>query len=134
MSQETLEVVRRLYELWNRGDVDSATEMLEPGVVWHGYSHLPDPGVRHGADQARRWATEFAEAWGEIRVEVDRLVEVGDDDVLALVRMSGRGLGSGAEVISGLDGHVWTIRGGKVAAVRMYQGADAALEAVGLRE
>ena len=71
---------------------------------------------------------------GEIRVQIKRLEEVGDDLVLALVRMTGRGRGSGAAVESGVDGHVWTVRDRKVAAVRMYQGTEDALEAVGLRE
>ena len=30
--------------------------------------------------------------------------------------------------------HVWTIRDGKIVAVRMYQGRHAALEAVGLSD
>ncbi len=59
---------------------------------------------------------------------------IGDDLVLALVRMTGRGRGSGAAVESGVDGHVWTVRDGKVVAVRMWQGVREALEAVGLSE
>jgi hypothetical protein len=47
--------------------------------------------------------------------------------------MTGRGRGSGTAVESGVDGHVWTVRDRKVAAVRMYQGTEDALEAVGLR-
>ena len=134
MSQENVELVTRMYDLWNRGDIDGATEMFDREVVWHGYTHLPDSGRRDGVDAVRAWVTDFAGAWGEIRVSIERLVEIGDDAVLALVRMSGRGRDSGVPVTSGLDGHLWTIRAGKVVAVRMYQGSQAALEAVGLRE
>jgi ketosteroid isomerase-like protein len=134
MSQENVEVVRRVYELWNRGDLDAAVEMLDQHVVWNAYVHLPDSRPRHGAGEVQQWADEFAEAWGEIQVNIETLEEVGDDLVLALVRMTGRGRGSGAAVESGLDGHVWTVRGGKVAAVRMYQGVPDALESVGLSE
>ena len=134
MSQENLNVVRRLYEHWNRGDLDAATAMLDQHVVWHGYLHLPDSGPRHGAGEVQQWAGEFAEAWGEIKVQIERLEDVGDDVVLALVRMTGRGRGSGAAVESGVDGHVWTILYGKVAAAHLYQGSQEALEAVGLSE
>jgi ketosteroid isomerase-like protein len=134
MSQENVEVVRRMYELWNRGEFDAAVEMLDQDVVWNAYVHLPDSGTRHGAGEVQQWAGEFLEAWGEIQVQIERLEEVGDDTVLALVRMTGRGRGSGAAVESGVDGHVWTIHDGKVTAVRMYQGAQDALEAAGLRE
>jgi ketosteroid isomerase-like protein len=134
MSQENVEVVRRMYELWNRGEFDAAVEMLDQHVVWNAYVHLPDSRTRHGAGEVQQWAGEFAEAWGEIQVHIEGLEEVRHDMVLALVRMMGRGRGSGAAVESGVDGHVWTVCDGKVAAVRMYQGAEEALEAVGLRE
>ena len=134
MSQENVELVRRVYELWNRGDLHAAVEMLDQHVVWNAYVHLPDSRPRHGVPEVQQWAGEFAEAWGEIQVQIKRLEEVGDDLVLALVRMTGRGRGSGAAVESGVDGHVWTVRDRKVAAVRMYQGTEDALEAVGLRE
>src|SRR5215203_5446684 len=134
MSQENIEVVRRVYDLWNRGDFDAAGGMLNQHVVWNAYVHLPDSRTRHGVGEVQQWAGEFAEAWGEIQVQIERLEEVGDDMVLALVRMTGRGRGSGAAVESGVDGHVWTVRNGTVAAVRMYQGAHDALEAVGLSE
>jgi ketosteroid isomerase-like protein len=134
VSQENVEIVRRVYDLWNRGDLDAAVEMLDQHVVWNAYVHLPDSRTRHGAGEVQQWAGEFAEAWGEIQVQIERLEEVGDDLVLALVRMTGRGRGSGAAVESGVDGHVWTVRDGRVAAVRMYQGAQDALEAVGLSD
>jgi ketosteroid isomerase-like protein len=134
MSQENVQLVKAMYELWNQGDIEAATELFDPDVVWHGYAHLPDSGRRDGVDQVRAWVTDFAEAWGEIRVSIERLVGVGDDTVLALVRMSGRGRGSGVAVTSGVDGHVWTIRDGRIVAVRLYQGRHAALEAVGLSE
>jgi ketosteroid isomerase-like protein len=134
MSQENVELVKRVYALWNQGDIDAATEMFDPEVAWHGYTHLPDYGRRDGVDAVRAWVTDFAEAWGEIRVSIERLEEVGDDAVLALVRMSGRGRDSGAAVASGVDGHLWTIRAEKVVVVRMLQGSQEALEAVGLSE
>ena len=115
MSQENVDVIRRVYELWNRGDLSAAVEMLDQHVVWNAYVYLPDSRTRHGAGEVQQWAGEFAEAWGEIQVQIERLEGVGDDLVLALVRMTGRGRGSGAAVESGVDGHVWTVRDGTVA-------------------
>jgi hypothetical protein len=53
--------------------------------------------------EVQQWAGEFAEAWGEIQVQIERLEEVGDAAVLALVRMTGRGRGGGAAVESGVE-------------------------------
>ena len=54
--------------------------------------------------------------------------------MVALVRFQGRGKGSGVQVEGGADAHVWTVRDGKIAAVKLYQGTSEALQAVGLRE
>jgi uncharacterized protein len=134
MSQENVEIVRRVYELWNRGDVDAAMQLFDPQVAWLGYTHLPDAGPRRGVDEVRRWVADFGEAWDDIQVGIERLVEVGDDSVLAFVRMTGRGRDSGAAVTSGLDGHLWTLRACRITFVRLYQGTREALEAVGLSE
>jgi ketosteroid isomerase-like protein len=132
MAQENVELVRRVYERWNGGDFDAAAELLDPEVRWDGYSHLPESGTREGIDEVRSWTDAFREAWGEVRVEVEELVEIDDDSVLAFVRVTARGRGSGALVVSGLDGHIWTVRDGRVVAVRMFQGTDEAVAAAGL--
>jgi ketosteroid isomerase-like protein len=31
--QENVDLVRRVYDLWNRGDIDGATEMFDPEVT-----------------------------------------------------------------------------------------------------
>jgi SnoaL-like domain len=87
-------VVRRVYDFWNRGEFEAAVRMLDPRVLWRGYSHLPEAGPREGIGEVRRWADAFREAWGEIQVRVERLIDVDDQSVLALVRMMGRGRGS----------------------------------------
>ena len=64
-------------------------KMLDPRVLWHGYSHLPEAGPREGIDEVRRWADAFSEAWGEIQVRVERLIEVDDQSVNPLERAAG---------------------------------------------
>jgi len=49
MSQENVEVVRRAYEAWNAGDVQSALLFYDPDVEWDG-TNLPDGRVGRGLD------------------------------------------------------------------------------------
>jgi len=70
----------------------------------------------------------------EVRAEPEKFLNAGDQ-VVVLVRYSGRGKASGIEVRGAVvDAHVWTLREGKVQKLQMYQGTEKALEAVGLSE
>jgi len=124
------DLVRRGYEAWNRGDVEGVLAFLDPEIEWHGYTHLPESGALTGRDEAREWLDRFLDAWDQLDIDVTEPIESGDQ-VVALVRFHGRGKGSGVQVEGGADAHVWTVRDGKIAAVKLYQGTREALEAVG---
>ena len=56
MSQENIEVVRRIARAFNKGDVDAIVAELDPAVEWE---EQPIPGidpVYHGHEGVRRWA------------------------------------------------------------------------------
>ena len=127
------DLVRRGYEAWNRGDVEGVLTFLDPEIEWHGYTHLPESGALTGRDEVREWLERFLDAWDQLDIDVTELIESGDQ-VVALVRFQGRGKGSGVQVEGGADAHVWTVRDGKIAAVKLYQGTSEALQAIGLRE
>ena len=50
MSQENVEVLRRGYEAWNRGDRDAAFESLEPEFELQ----LPEGGMTSAASRAAK--------------------------------------------------------------------------------
>jgi ketosteroid isomerase-like protein len=129
---ENAELVRRGYEAWNRGDVEGVLALLDPEIEWRGYTHIPESGSLAGRDQVQAWLERFLEAWEELEIELTDLIDAGDR-VVALVRFRALGRGSGAQVEGGVDAHVWTVRDGNIAAVKLYQGTREALEAVGLR-
>jgi ketosteroid isomerase-like protein len=130
MSAENVGVVRMGYEAWNRGDVEGVLGLLDPEVDWQGYTHLPESGALEGRDQVGAWLERFLDAWEQLDIDVAELIEAGDH-VVALVSFHGRGKGSGVQVEGGVDAHVWTIRNGQIAAVKLYQGTREALEALG---
>src|SRR6266542_4487448 len=109
MSQENIEVVRRLYTMLTRGD-DRLLDLLAA------------------------FFNEARETWGELPAwEPEELIDAGDK-VFAFIRTSAQGKASGAEVEARVA-NVWTFRDGKPVELK-YFGEDraAALEAARLGE
>src|SRR4029450_8875296 len=116
MPEENVELLRRLIETFNRGDVEGALaiadappefEFVPSGVL------IPDlSGVLRGPEGVRRLV---GVCWGALhapRIEVHELIDAGDQ-VFASVTFRGRGKQSGAE--TGWDAWgVWTVRDGRM--------------------
>ena len=135
MSEENIELVRRAYAALTRGDTDTLQDLAAPEFVVDFSRRLVDPFVVRGRDEALAgFLSQSREPWDGWPVwEPQELLEA-DDKVVALIRFSARGLGSGAAV----EAHVWnlwTFRDGKSVEFK-YFGDDraAALEAAGVRE
>ena len=135
MADTNLELVRRAYDAWNRGDLDAAFAFLDPDVEVSVPPNFPEAGTYRGLTEVRRLMTEhLLPTLENLQAVPERFLDAGDQ-VVAFVRYSGRGSATGIEVRgSGLDAHLWSLRGGKVESLRMYPGTEEALEAAGLRE
>ena len=134
MSEENVEVVRRIVREFNRRDVDSATDLATVDCeLDFSNSRGPESRVYRGRDQTRQFFNAFMEAWASLRWELEELIELEGDRVLTVSQLQMRGRGSGAEVtVKGAS--IWTIRDGKVAAQTLYQSKAEALDAAGLQE
>jgi ketosteroid isomerase-like protein len=84
-------IVLRGIEDWNAGNWEAALEDLEPDVEWHTSGDIPgfDP-VYHGHDGVRRFWKAWTETWESIRIEIEEVVDRGDD-VFLLARFRARG-------------------------------------------
>ena len=129
MSQENVEIVKAVYDAYNREDWDAAFKDAAPGCEMD-FSRALGPwrGV-FGLDQIRRVVREFRETWESARTEPHEFIEAGDLVVVpGTQHLKGRG---GIEVAASAT-LVWTIRNGAIERVTMYQERQDALEAVGL--
>jgi ketosteroid isomerase-like protein len=110
MSKENVEIVRRVYEGWSRGDF-SESELFDAAVEFE-MVDWPHPAKSRGVDAMREtWLTTLA-AWEDFRAKPDEVIDHGDN-ILVLNSISGRGRGSGADV-SALTATVWTVENGRV--------------------
>ena len=116
MSEENVEIVRRVYEGWARGDF-SAGEYFDPEIDFE-LVDWPHPARSSGVEEMRRtWQTTLS-AWDDFRAEPDEFVDYGNS-VLVLNSIRGRGKGSGAEV-SAQTATVWTLEAGKVVRLALH--------------
>jgi ketosteroid isomerase-like protein len=53
MSEENVEVVRRGYEAYERGDIPSWVDLFDPEVVFHGNADFPDSPTPRGHEGLR---------------------------------------------------------------------------------
>jgi ketosteroid isomerase-like protein len=143
MSQENVEIVRRVWDLFMEGidqadpaaGYDAAFDqgLLAPTSTFTPASEVPGSETYVGregfAEFLRAWTDDFVD-W---RMWPEKIIDAGDDRVVAVVRQSAKGKGSGAAVELRF-GVVYTLKGGQIIDRRHYLDPAEALEAVGLRE
>ena len=134
MSQQNVEIVRSIYEAWERGDFGS-TEWADAEIE---YVHAdgPAPGRWTGvAGMAEGWR-DFLSAWEEWRGEAEEFRVLNDECVLVLMHGSGRGKGSGLEVgqMGAKGANLFRLRDGKVTKLVVYFDRERALADLGLSE
>jgi len=131
MSRENIEAVRRVYEGWAQGDF-SENDAFDPEVEF-AMVDWPEGSNAHGRDAMwRSWRSALS-AWEDFRAEPIEFIDAGEDSVVVLNRIEGRGKGSGARVQAD-TATVWALEAGKVVGLALYWDIAKALEAAGLRE
>ncbi len=136
MSEENVEVVRRLLDAWNRRDLDAMLDLGGSELVYVNSPTAVEPGTRRGRDEVREVARKQWEILADARFEVDKFFDRGDE-VIALGRLS-RGMpGSDARIEEPQLGS-YQFRDGKITRVEVLGFGRAevqeALKAAGLEE
>ena len=132
MSQDNLDTVRRIYEVWAEEGSPVSSGLLDPEIEWVNPPEAVEPGTRRGIEAFADAARTVAETFEGVRVEIDRLIDAGER-VVVIATLRGRGRGSGADV-ERRQGYVWTIREGKAVRFEWFNDPAKAVEAAGLRE
>jgi ketosteroid isomerase-like protein len=138
MSQENVEIVRRIYDAAARRDTAVVFSLYDPDVEWDGSQSrwaevLSTRPHFRGHEELRRFFRQYFEMWETFEDDLQELIDAGDY-VISVVTSRGRGRTSGAEVEWAGNAGVWTIRDGKVVRVVWFSSRKEALKAVGLSE
>jgi ketosteroid isomerase-like protein len=133
MSQENVEIVRRAYEAFARGDIEAALAIVQPDIQIEDHERsLETPTSYHGRDGFLTLFATVNEGFSDVRYTPEELTDVGDR-VLVEVRRTGRGRASGAQVEE-RQFHVWDMIDARAVRFRVYLDRSRALEAAGLSE
>ena len=132
MSQENVDIVRGAWEAAERHDNEAVFPLYDADVEIQGLIDGLEDSVYRGLGGVREFWRDWSATWSESGSEVEEWLDAGDD-VIAVMQLWGRGRRSGARV-EARQSHVWTVRGGKLWRLRVYNTRDEALKAVGLAE
>src|ERR1700730_3783157 len=134
MSQGNEEIAKRAIYAFNWRDVDAIFECVTHDVEW--FPAMPvtfGGGALRGREGIEAYIHEVSDTWEEYRVVGQDFRDLGDDQVLVLSRVEGRGAGSGGLVDAAM-GQIFDFRECKIARVRTYLDHGEALQAAGLVE
>jgi uncharacterized protein len=130
MPQRNIEIVRRGYDAWNRGDMAGVLELVDPSFEWHEAQEVPGGVHVYTREQFESYLMSLERQWEMFRFETRELREVGDL-VVADVLERARGRASGVEVTQPFV-HVWTMRNARACRMRAYLDKGDAMRAAGL--
>jgi ketosteroid isomerase-like protein len=130
MSHPHEQIVRRVYEHLNRGDVGGVIEECDDGLVMDFSERVFNPDTYQGPEGIRRFYEGVLEIWRSYRWEVEE-TRVAGDSVIALLHCHAEGR-QGGPPVDWRVAWLWRFRDGRPVFLRFYRDRAKALESVGL--
>jgi ketosteroid isomerase-like protein len=133
MSQENVEIVRALYEAWNRRDGRrAALTFIADDFEWVNPSYAVEPGTRYGH---AGWSTAMDNLEAAFHHGTHEPMELRDlgDRVLCFTTFVARTSPDGVAFTQD-EPHLWTLRGSKIVRFEWFHDRSEALQAAGLSE
>jgi ketosteroid isomerase-like protein len=126
MSTSDIELLRDAWAAFERGEIDAATEVLDPDVRWYGVGDPDADGACHNREQAQAFIRRSLQDG----ISTDLLdIRAAAEHRLVLI-LHAHGPADWGE--RGPHGEVVTVRDGKITEMVVYPTVDDALTAAGL--
>jgi ketosteroid isomerase-like protein len=132
MSQENVEVIRRLLDAFERGGLDATLSFYDPDVTWVVAEDEPEAATLRGYDGLRALLAQWLQAFDELHIDPKEFIDAGEAVVMPY-QFRARERSSGSE-ISAPETWVFWLRDGMIIEVREYRHKAEALAAVGVEE
>lgn len=132
MSEESLEIMRAAFDAWYRQDDDAMLATWDEEAELYPLRAQLEGRAYHGHDGVRRFMAELADDWAEVRFDVEKIRDAGEQ-IVGSGRFRARGRASGLELDEPF-GVVGAARHGRLAFVRFFSDPADALAAAGLSE
>jgi ketosteroid isomerase-like protein len=129
-----VEVVRSGVTVLSEPGLTGAAEFWHPAINYRAIEGAPDDvGEMNGIEAVLRYVQDWFGTFDDFKSEPEELLDMGGDQVVAVVHISGRAKSSGIPTELRYAA-LYTIRDGKMARVREYATRAEALKAAGLEE
>jgi ketosteroid isomerase-like protein len=128
MSQDNVEIVRRVYEAWARDELPGPAGLFDAQIEYVNPPDAVEPGTRHGLVAFTQAVRDSFEGWGDRQIEPERFISAGER-VAVVVRYRAHWRTSGVDVAAH-ESALWTVRDGKVVRYEWFHGPNDALEAL----
>ncbi len=132
MSQANVEIVRRLWQAWERGDLNGMLDTLSEHVVTRAHNAMEGTTEYQGKEGYLELVTRFTSSFDDYSATAEEFIETGDH-VVVRNRQTGRGETSGAST-EAVYWFVYQVAEGKIVRQDYYPTEHEALEAAGLSE
>jgi ketosteroid isomerase-like protein len=133
MSEENVRVIHDAFDAYNRREIEAATAAFHPDVEWRFPPMALDFERLRGKDAIHGFWRTLDEVFEDFTLAPVEITAVGDDLVLAHLRFSGRGRGSGA--VTDVEWHiVYRFRDRLVWRAEYFPTREEAREAAGVSE
>jgi ketosteroid isomerase-like protein len=133
MSEDAVEVARRGWEAYERGDLSAAFADTSPDLITQVAAPLPVAGTYHGPEGLLQSLIDWAEGFDELDQKAQEFIDVGDGRVIVRVHQRGQ-VADTSVPVEGVFWFLLTVRQGKIVRVDICNERAEALEAAGLSE
>jgi uncharacterized protein len=127
LTERNVALMRDAYERIGSQDfTEFAWELIDDDLIVHDRPEIPDPRTYRGRAGVLEAVASSNESFDQFGMDLEDLVGVGDTHVVAILRMHGRGRGSGVPVEERIA-HLWTVRDGRAVEMQVYSDPEDAL-------
>jgi ketosteroid isomerase-like protein len=131
MSEENVEIMRRIIDAWDSGDLSEWANGLHEEIKWVPLAENPQTEPIHGAEATLAFVADWIEPWEEYTVELLGIIDAGEWVVIS-TRQFGK-LPTGAEI--SIEMHAAAeFRDDQVVEMRWFMNEADAREVAGLSE
>ena len=133
MSQPHVTMVQRLYsDCWAVGNLDLASEVLHPEIVWTAIESAPDSGTRLGHAGARAYMSDWLDAFDFNEMPIDEVGTTGEGSLVCSLRATGTEKQSGLTTEIRYAGVFSFAADGRIVHIHEYATVEDALDAAKL--
>lgn len=117
--------LQRAYAAFNKGDIDTAVQFLDPGIEWIEPAEFPSGGTYHGIEGAKQYLAQSRAGAASVISEPEKFITTGDRIV---VFVHARVLPKGSDAWQDVRlADVYTFQNGRATKMRAFANRDDAL-------